>query len=245
MKLCVVSMSGGLDSTTLAYKAIEDGFTILPINIDYGQLNVIEKECFRNIYAEMKKTFEDKVLDFIEIDVNGIYNQGKFIYSSLRDSGIINKETSMEYYTPSRNLLFSVIAGVVGEITSFYTNADEIKIGLGVHKHSQYDRDYWDISPEFVRRLNNLLELNDCKSVELYTPFVDKYKKEIVEVGIELKVPWQKTWTCYNPIQEGNAYIYNPCLKCEACLERQKAAEGTPLENKINNYQFNIYDLRR
>jgi len=238
MKLCVVSMSGGLDSTTLAYKAIEDGFTILPINIDYGQLNIIEKECFRNIFTEMKNTFGNRVLDFIEIDTNAIYNQNGLIYSSLRDSGIINKETSMEYYTPSRNLLFSIISGVVGEITSFYMNVDEIKIGLGVHKHSIYDRDYWDISPEFVKRLNSLLELNDCKSIELYTPFVDNYKKEIVEVGIELKVPWQKTWTCYNPNQKDN--LFAPCLKCEACLERKKAAEGTLLENKINNYQFKI-----
>jgi 7-cyano-7-deazaguanine synthase in queuosine biosynthesis len=49
-KLCVISMSGGLDSSTLAFKAIEDGFTILPININYGQKNAVEQHSFENIY---------------------------------------------------------------------------------------------------------------------------------------------------------------------------------------------------
>jgi 7-cyano-7-deazaguanine synthase len=232
-------MSGGLDSSTLAMKALEDGFTILPININYGQKNEVEQVAFKNILEFFKYNFSNKVLDPVDIDLTTVMNTSLNTWQKLRDNGTMSKETDMEYYTPSRNLLFSTIAAVIGEISALALELKELKIGLGIHKHTQYHRDYWDISPEFVNRLNYLLELNDCMRVSMYAPYADNTKDEIVKDAIRLGLPYEKTWTCYNPIKKisSNGIFYKPCLKCEACQERALAGEKAGLSD------INIYSI--
>jgi 7-cyano-7-deazaguanine synthase len=240
-KLCVISMSGGLDSSTLAFKAIEDGFTILPININYGQKNIVEQKSFQNILGFFQRNFSEQILDPVNIDLTTVMETSLHTWQTLRDTGVMSQETDMEFYTPSRNLLFSTIAAVIGEIAALATGMKELKIGLGIHKHTQYDRDYWDITPEFVNRLNHLLSLNDCMSIEMYAPYSDMTKDEIVKDAVRLQVPYKKTWTCYNPTEASNTLskVFKPCLKCEACLERQNAGDKAEVP-EINNYQIAI-----
>ncbi len=228
-------MSGGLDSTTLAYKAIQDGYTILPINIYYGQKNAIEKKAFSVIIRGMREKFPDRIMNDVDIDLTQVLETSLNLYQSLRDSGEVEATTDLEFYTPSRNLLFSTLAAVIGEVAAIASGISEIKIGLGVHKHTEYDRDYWDISPEFVDRLNALLALNDCMKTSMYAPYADKTKDQIVLDAIELKVPIELTWTCYDPTLIVNSYL--PCHVCEACVERQKAGDlaGYP---GINDYSI-------
>ncbi len=239
-KLCVINMSGGIDSATLAYKAIEDGYTILPINVNYGQKNIVEQAAFEKVYKEIKKTFISKVLDPIIIDLNLIIGPILKSWANARDSGDMLERTGHEFYTPSRNLLFSVFAAHVGEVLANQKSLGEIKIGLGVHKHSSeiYKKgDYWDISPEFVTKLNDLFKLNDCIGVSMYAPYASKTKDEIVKDAVRLGVPYRQTWTCYNPIQVGN--IYMPCHVCEACIERQKAGDRAGVKD-INDYDLEL-----
>lgn len=246
-KLCVISMSGGLDSTTLARKAIEDGYTILPLNIKYGQKNVVEMQSFKRIHAFLEDQFPDQVLAPIVLDLESMLETSLGLYKSIRDSGQVKDATEMEFYTPSRNLVFSTLAAMIGEIGAIASNQTEVLIGLGVHKHSEvYPRDYWDISPEFVSRLNHLFELNKDVSVKMYAPYVDKFKSDIIEDTVRLGIPFNKTWTCYNPIEshyDKTLYKYEPCLKCEACLERQAAGDKAGIPH-INNYFMLVNKLR-
>lgn len=242
-KLCVVSMSGGLDSATLAMKAIEDGYKVLPINIKYGQKNAVEKLAFKKLSAFYKRNFEDQFMDPIELDLESMLETSLKLYQDIRDSKQVKDKTDMEFYTPSRNLVFSTLAAMVGEIAVIADGGHELAIGLGVHKHSEYDRDYWDISPEFVNRLNHLFELNDCASVKMYAPYADVFKSEIVKDAVRLGVPYEDTWTCYDPVFIDGDFIsgdfYQPCLLCEACVERQSAGDkaGVP---EINDYKIVI-----
>lgn len=237
-KLCVISMSGGLDSTTLCMKAIEDGYTVLPINIKYGQKNAVEKHSFKNAAKFFKKNFADQFLDPITLDLESMLETSLSLYQNIRDSNLVKDTTEMEFYTPSRNLVFSTLAAMIGEIAAIASGQTELKIGLGIHKHSQYNRDYWDITPEFINRLNHLFELNDCIDVSMYAPYADVPKSAIVQDTIRLGIPYEKTWTCYDPIKVflgQGIYKYSPCLKCEACIEREEAGKEAGLDN-INNY---------
>ncbi len=234
-KLCVISMSGGLDSATLAYKALSEGYKIIPINIYYGQKNEIEKRAFENILKDIKDRYPDKVINTVVIDLTQILETSLSLYQSIRDSGQVEEATELEFYTPSRNLLFSTLAAVVGEIAAIASGNTEVKIGLGVHKHTEY-KNYWDISPEFVNQLNNLLALNDCIKISMYAPYADKTKDQIVLDAIELNVPILSTWTCYSPILVKDTYL--PCHICEACVERQKAGELASYP-QINDYSIN------
>ncbi len=240
MKLCVISMSGGLDSTTLAYKAIEDGFTILPININYGQKNAVEQYSFSLLFQTMKRQFPDQLLDPVEIDLTTVMSTTFELYQTIRDSKAVEEKTGFEYYTPSRNLLFSVIATVVGETAAIASGIDEVRIGLGVHKHVMY-KNYWDITPEFVDKLNNVLSLNDNLKISMYAPYANSSKSQIVKDAIRLEVPYKQTWTCYNPvitdIPDGKEYL--PCHVCEACVERENAGKLAGIED-INDYFIKV-----
>lgn len=245
-KLCVISMSGGLDSTTLALKAIEDGYTILPINVKYGQKNNIELEAFKKLVAYFQKNYGDQFMDPIILNLEGMLKTSLDLYKKIRDNKQVEETTGLEFYTPSRNLVFSTLASMVGEIAAIADGLTSVKIGLGIHKHSDiYPRDYWDITPEFVSRLNHLMALNDNISIEMYAPYADQFKSEIVKDGIRLNIPYSNTWTCYEPIEtkvDKTIYEYTPCLKCEACLERQSAGDlaGYP---DINNYSIHLNKL--
>ncbi len=232
-KLLVASLSGGLDSSTLAYKALSEGYSIIPININYGQTNVIERKAFTNILKEMQTKYGNQILDVVDIDLTQVLKSSLEMYQSIRDSGLVEEKTELEFYTPSRNLLFSTLATTIGEIAAMAAGVTEVRVGLGVHKHTEY-KNYWDISPEFVKRLNHLLALNNCMSVKMYAPYADSTKDQIVKDAIELEVPILKTWTCYAPILMDNSY--SPCLTCEACIERQKAGDlaGYPEINKYS-----------
>lgn len=243
-KLCVISMSGGLDSSTLARKAIEDGYIVLPLNFNYGQKNAIEQTAFKSIFAEYKARFPNKILEPVNVDLTKVMEESIKLYENMRDIGKMKNETEMEFYTPSRNLVFSTLAAMIGEIAAFSSNLTEVKIGIGIHKHTQYDRDYWDITPEFVSKLNDLFALNDCMKVSLYAPYAEVTKDEIVKDAIRLHVPISKTWTCYEPqkTELASSEIYKPCLKCEACIEREAAGKEAGLSAyKINDYSVVLF----
>jgi 7-cyano-7-deazaguanine synthase len=241
-------MSGGLDSTTLAYKAISDGYTIIPVNIKYGQKNVVEMKAFKNVVTELSDKFPNRIMKPIVLNLQAMLDTSLALYQEIRDSGKVKETTAMEFYTPSRNLVFSTLASMIGEIATIASGETEVRIGLGVHKHSDvYPRDYWDISPEFVNRLNHLFELNEDIKVEMYAPYANHYKSEIVQDAITLGVPLAKTWTCYQPVEfqlEKSITKFSPCLKCEACLEREAAGKQANYSD-INDYHlyFNNLDL--
>ena len=260
-KLMVISMSGGLDSSTLAARALAEGYLVLPVNFYYGQVNEVEIQAQRTIVNQLKMVYGyDKVLNSVHINLS--YSLGDAIHNwqKNRDIGKYNDDLALEYYMPSRNLLFMSLATVLGEIVAKdMPEVNELLLGLGIHKHSDvYARDYWDITPEFASRLQSLLSLNDAIKVSLYAPYANGYKKDIVLDSIKYGVRYDSTWTCYSPnkeivtheevslsngsrIEVINGINHIPCNECEACKERATQAIGTPLEGKINDYKLLVH----
>ena len=193
----------------------------------------------QNLVKIYQEEYPDQMKEPFVIHLSEIMGSVLNAYARLRDEGYY-AEKGEEFYTPSRNLVFSTLTTMIGEIFTASGKYDELYVGLGIHKHTHkeeggaYERDYWDITPEFADRLQHLLELNDNVKINIYAPYKDKYKKDIVEDVFRLNVPWDRTWTCYNPVQVG-AKLFEPCRECEACIERQLAgnAAGVP---EINDY---------
>lgn len=225
-KLCIISHSGGLDSTTLMAKALAEGFIVQPVSFQYGQKHDVELKAQHIVWEVLKERYPNNLRMPITLDLGTILGSVKEQYQSIRDNGKIEEKTELEYYTPFRNLVFSSLTAMVGEIVCLTEDLDELYIGIGVHKHSSdsYKKDYWDITPEFVDRLNWLFQLNDGLECKVYAPYVDKFKEAIIRDAVELDVPYKLTWTCYNPelwSSDENDALYRPCNKCEACLERE------------------------
>lgn len=268
-KLVVVSHSGGLDSTTLLYKCMIEGYDVLPVSFRYGQKNDIEELAQKSIIEKLnntaKKEVYGNVLKTLEIDLTSSFSNVTKIFNDIRDSGEIEESTDLEYYMPFRNMNFISMCSMIGEIISIKNNYDEVMIAVGVHKHSDesYLKDYWDITKNFVDRMNDVLLLNDNKFTKfsIYAPYKDSFKSKIIEDASIYGVPYELTWTCYNPQKEfeydivekyskireypsgasevfadsfkrEEFFSFTPCGKCEACKERQLQA------NKSNIPQY-------
>lgn len=244
-KLLIASMSGGLDSATTVAVALKEGMDIQPIVFEYGQKNFIEMVAQKKLVEFFSNQYPNQIRETVTIDTQKIIQEFIFNYQALRDSGKVLEKTGEEFYTPSRNLLFMTLCAVIGEIIAISEDYEEIFLGLGIHKHSteNYKKDYWDITPEFAIRLQNLLDLNDSVKVMLYTPFVDKYKSEIIQKAEEVGLPIYLTWSCYNPVITKEIEVdkvktlYSPCLVCEACLERNSQAKSVGIYN-VNDYSI-------
>lgn len=245
-KLCIISHSGGLDSTTLMAKALAEGFKVQPISFEYGQNHKVEMIAQSMTWDFLKERYQDKLREPIILNIGEILGTIKLQYQAIRDSRKIEEKTELEYYTPFRNLVFSALAAMVGEIICLTEDIDELWVGIGVHKHSSesYKKDYWDITPQFVEKLDTLFKLNDGLNVQVYAPYADDFKEAIVRDAIDLEVPYKLTWTCYNPVTnefttaEGKETIETvPCLKCEACLEREIQGSKVGVDD-INDYRI-------
>ena len=243
-KLAIISMSGGLDSATLCAEALNRGYDVFVLNFNYSQKNWVEKYAFTKLLEqfESRDDFEGKIIGHSVLNLNNLFSEFFNLWAEMRETGKIKKEAKHEFYTPSRNLLFAVVSAVIGEIIALARDYDEVLIGLGIHQHTEAaygeHRNYWDITPEFAKRLENLLKLNNVKKIDLFAPFADKFKKDIILRVKELKVPYNSTWTCYNP-QQVSRNIWMPCEECEACVERQLAGEAAGIED-INKYSIEI-----
>jgi len=244
MNLCVVSMSGGIDSTTVACEALEQGFDLVIVNFEYGQKHKVELEAFNQIHQWMQEKY-NRNIPVYKINLKPLLDNFIDIWQQMRDSGEILDNTDHQYYTPSRNLLFTVLSSVIGEIIGLAKNYEKIFIGLGIHQHSKEaygeNKDYWDITPVFYNAMNDVLKLNDVKQLRLFAPFVNFHKSDIIRRAVELGIPYKKTWTCYNPIEEKSEskIIYKPCNECEACKERALAGKQAGVSD-INDYRITI-----
>ena len=221
-------------------RALKEGYTVLPVNYNYGQKNVIEMTAQKNVWNHYKKEFPETLMDTVVIDFTDVLGAAISTFQKNRDNGKAEETTEMTYYMPSRNLLFMAVSAVIGEILANDKDIKDVSLGLGIHQHSDiYAKDYWDISPEFAERLGALLSLNDNVKFSVYAPYKNGMKSEIINDMLEMGVPYDLTWTCYNPQQQENG-TYIPCHECEACLERKTQAEPIHLDLVINDYSIKL-----
>ena len=65
----------------------------------------------------------------------------------------------------------------------------------------------------------------DCgHQLKIEAPFVNVSKAEVVRIGLELGVPYELTWSCY----EGGE---KPCGKCGTCIDRAAAFQANQMED--------------
>jgi 7-cyano-7-deazaguanine synthase len=215
----VVLLSGGIDSTTTLAIAINDGYEIYALTFDYGQRHHKEIDAARNI-AHYYKVAEHKILR-IELDQIGgsALTDRDIIVPKNRRLNEITREIPITY-VPARNMILLSYAIAWAETLS----ADTIFIGANAIDYSGYP----DCRPEFFNAFQRVVQLGTKRGVEghpiaLKYPLINLSKGEIIKRGIELDVPYELTWSCY----EGQEH---PCATCDSCILRAKGfdAAGVP-----------------
>ena len=214
----VCLLSGGMDSTTLAYTAKDMGYDILALHVNYGQrTEKKELECAKKIADRLG------ALEFIEINLDYFT---KFGASSLTDfsipveKGALGRVEQPNTYVPFRNGNLIAIAASFCEAKG----GDAVFIGVQSGDHTGYP----DCTPEFISAMQNVINIGTQteKKIQLLTPFVRMNKTEILREGLRLHVPYKDTWSCYSENEES-------CGVCSSCLSRLKAFADLGMEDPI------------
>ncbi|MDD1718023.1 MAG: 7-cyano-7-deazaguanine synthase QueC [Methanoregulaceae archaeon] len=214
----VCLLSGGMDSSTLAYLARSEGYDILSLHANYGQRTENrEKEAARTI-ANLVGADEHIEVDHGYLSVFGS--------SSLTDHSIPVEDFNESVhslpstYVPFRNGNLLSIATSYAESRG----ADAIFIGVQAQDYSGYP----DCRPGFIHAFQQLIDCGtgDSTHIQLITPFVNMTKQDILRIGLALGVPYEKTWSCYRNVDEA-------CGSCGACHFRLAAFRAMGIKDPI------------
>lgn len=213
----IVLVSGGMDSATLLWLAKKEFNEVYAISFDYGQKHKIELDFAKELVkiSKVKKHF------IVEIPhLKGIEG------SALTDKNI--EVPSEEYASqppittvPMRNLNFVAIA-------SSFCDVYEIEnIGIGIHS---IDSPYPDCRAEFASSVEAVINASSVmvakkkNRIRVYTPFLGMTKADVLKLGLQLGVPYEKTYSCYKG-------TVPPCGECATCIQRKEAFESLGLKD--------------
>lgn len=193
----VTLVSGGFDSTLMSVMAHEEGVTLFPLFIDYGQRGV-DKE-----WEACQRLHEQFGLpSVIRMDLSGF---GKVIPSGLTDSSLrINEDA----FLPGRNLLFVL----VGAAHAVKVGADSVAIGL----LNPDDHLFPDQTLQFVEQSEEMIETTMGIQIKILAPLIEFSKKDILVMARDKGI--DSTYSCHAGDNE-------PCGICIACVEIANAKE--------------------
>lgn len=214
----VLLLSGGMDSATCLWWMKRDlAGPIHALSIDYHQRHRVELECATRLAARAGVTHQVMELDLRSIGGGPLTDAGLAIPAAREDRQLAT-------VVPFRNLLFAALAAAYAQTRGISA------IYLAPVKDDF--RSYRDCRRPFYDSLEQTLGLGATREVlfEVHTPFVDRWKTEVVALGLELGVPYELTHTCYTGRRPA-------CGVCDACVERLAAFRANkvrdPLEYEI------------
>lgn len=221
MKALVLS-SGGIDSTTcLALAVKEHGKeNVSTVIIHYGQRHEREVESAIKV-AEYYGVnhYEFHIENLFQFSKCSLIKTGREVVESTYEEQVETGE-KISSYVPFRNGLMLSICATLAQ--SLWEN-EECAIYLGNHAS---DFAYADCSEAFVNKMDDAIAEGTYGYVHFISPMKDKTKNEVIKIGLELGVPYELTWSCY----EGREL---PCGKCASCLERIESFRKNGVEDPV------------
>lgn len=218
-KRAVILLSGGLDSATALYWALDKGYEVIGLNVKYpllfkrGSLNAVELAKAAGI------RLIDVQLPFIK-DAIGLKIEGYPVPSAVGAS---------LGYVPYRNLVFNAAATYYADILGASTI-------LSGHIASDPLPDAKMPFFEAMERLVEGLKVGkNARAPKFLLPLKDMSKGEVIKLGMKLGVPYKWTWTCVVTEEEA-------CGKCKPCLERTEAFKFAGIEDPA--LAFNPFKLK-
>ena len=236
MAHCVVSLSGGMDSSTLLLRAIEKYDTVTGISFDYGQKHRVELERAQSLINYLAD--KGHKVNYRQIKLDGLVD---LLDSALVEGGDdvpeghYEQDNMKETVVPNRNKMFASITQAVALSVANRTE-DVCDIALGIHAgdHAVYPdcRQEFRDADDAAFRIGNW----DADRVGYFTPYLDTDKFGILQdgeklcevLGIDFDEVYKRTNTSYKPIKvysrpETNAWEWYSDYKSASSVERIEA----------------------
>ncbi|MGA7952118.1 MAG: 7-cyano-7-deazaguanine synthase QueC [Gloeobacterales cyanobacterium] len=218
----VVLLSGGLDSTTVAYLAKNEGYTLYALSFDYHQRHRRELEAAKAV-AEAVGAVEHRLVSFDLSLWGGSALTDDALQVPLHRSAETMTTSIPITYVPARNTIFLSFALGYAEVVG----AHAVFAGMNALDYSGYP----DCRPDYLAAMEEVFRLGskagrEGKPIKILTPLLQKTKREIVEWGNILQVPWALTYSCY----QGNV---DSCGVCDSCTLRLNAFREAGLADPI------------
>jgi 7-cyano-7-deazaguanine synthase len=203
----VVLFSGGLDSSTCLALAREDGFVPHALCVEYGQRHRFELQAARRVAEALSVA-----LKLVTIDLRAI--GGSALTADLEVPKDAPPSNAIPVtYVPARNTVLLALALGYAETL----DAEDLYLGVNAVDYSGYP----DCRPPFVEAFERLANVATAAAVEgraryrIHAPLLQLSKKQIIEAGLRLGVPYRLTHSCYDPGSQGEA-----CGRCDSCRLR-------------------------
>lgn len=220
-KACLVLLSGGIDSTTALYWAIQKYQSVLPVIFDYGQRHRIEIKMAKKICRRLGLTPEIIKLDLRQIGGSALTDSKINIPTFKKTEEI--KEGLPVTYVPFRNGIFLALAAAIAETKGI----SDLITGFNVIDSPNYP----DTTLSFVRAMERAINEGtgarfQKNKFRIIAPFLKMKKSEIVAYGLSLGADYSYSITCYSGQEI-------PCGQCSACLLRAAAWKEIGLEDHL------------
>jgi len=236
-KHVVVSLSGGMDSSTLLLKAIKDyNGNVTALSFNYGQKHVVELERAQSLVDYLNANGYN--IKYRQIKLDGLVD---LLNSALVEGGEdvpeghYEEENMKATVVPNRNKIFASITQAVALSVATSTK-EKTDIALGIHAgdHAIYPdcRQEWRDADDHAFRMGNW----DSELVGYYTPYLETDKFGILQDGqelcdyleLEFDEVYKRTNTSYKPIihyyrPEANAWKWYSDYKSASSVERIEA----------------------
>jgi 7-cyano-7-deazaguanine synthase len=241
MKKAVLSLSGGMDSSSLLLHLLANGYEVTALGFDYGQKHKVELERATSLVEyinsnplnEFEETYSKVNFQIIKLDgLSQLLNSSLVTGGSDVPEGHYEQDNMKETVVPNRNKIFSSLIQAVAlsvatkNIGDDCTVGEPVAIAMGIHAgdHAIYPdcrQEFRDIDFEAFKAGNW-----DADLVYHYTPYLEVNKFDILEdgqrscdiLGLDFNEVYKRTNTSYKPFPSGNSDY-----KSAASVERIEA----------------------
>jgi len=219
-RTAVALLSGGLDSMVATALAVEAGYSIAALTIDYNQRHAREIDSARTIAEHLR--IDRHVI--LPLDLRAFGGSALTADIAVPKHGL--DDTIPVTYVPARNLVFLSLTLAWAEALG----ARDIIIGVNALDYSGYP----DCRPEFIAAFAELADLATKAGSEggqfaIHAPLQHLSKAEIARQAERLGLDPAMSWSCYDPQPDGSA-----CGLCDSCrLRRAGFAEAGVVDRTV------------
>lgn len=223
MMKAVILLSGGLDSSTVLYQARADGCECYAISFDYQQRHCRELQSAMFV-AQSVGVVQHQIVNFdLRLWGGSALTDEAIALPQARSLDEMSQSIPVTY-VPARNTIFLSFALGYAETIG----AQRVYIGVNALDYSGYP----DCRPDYIQAMQEVFRLGtkqgrEGQPIDIIAPLINLKKTEIIQLGNQLGVPWELTWSCYAGGDQA-------CGVCDSCRLRLAAFAQLGLQDPVD-----------